>query len=272
METVKPESQVGSAIGNLPYRMALAGGWMDQPFISKGNPTPPGSVVVVGLMPICRFMDRAGMATSTRRVAQQLWGDQFPKEDLSVLVRQLYRAENAGKAEPSGSQDMAGLVYPGINRLDYDYEYEGGCFPVHVESNNDPAVVQWLEKVTYFLPVSQRPTGYSPLGIKQLDPGWIRRLGQTGKDCYEAIIQKNLRRLGHSLNECMLCWENLLPQTVWHPTITVDLVGLLREYQSRYPGAMYSGCGGGYLIVVSEDEVPGGMKIKVRSQEKAVER
>lgn len=31
----------------------------------------------------------------------------------------LYEAENKGKAEPSGSQDMIGLVHPGINRLDY---------------------------------------------------------------------------------------------------------------------------------------------------------
>jgi len=28
---------------------------------------------------------------------------------------------------------------------------------------------------------------------------------------------------------------------------------------------MYSGCGGGYLIVVSESPVPGGIKIKIRN-------
>jgi hypothetical protein len=27
---------------------------------------------------------------------------------------------------------------------------------------------------------------------------------------------------------------------------------------------MYSGCGGGYLYVVSEEPVPGGFKVKVR--------
>ena len=59
----------------------------------------------------------------------------------------------------------------------------------------------------------------------------------------------------------MKCWETLLPQTVRHPLITVDLTGLLKAYQRRYPGAMYSGCGGGYLIVASEEagarRVPG---------------
>ena len=40
---------------------------------------------------------------------------------------------------------------------------------------------------------------------------------------------------------------------------------LLRAYQKDYLGAMYSGCGGGYLIVVSDREVPGGFKVKVRT-------
>jgi hypothetical protein len=262
---------IDRVIGNIPYRMALAGGWIDQPFISRENPNPPGSMVVVGLQPTFRFMDRAGMATSTRQVARQLWGNDLPDQDPSVLMHQLYRAENDGKEQPSGSQDMAGLIYPGINRLDYDYAYEGGYFPVHIESNNDRCVVQWLEEVTYLVPVSQRPVGYSPLGIKQLDPDWVDRLGQSGKNCYQAIVHKDIHLLGSTLNDCMLCWQTILPQTVCHPTISVDLAGLLHEYQSRYAGAMYSGCGGGYLIVVSDCAVSGGIKIKVRYTEKASE-
>jgi hypothetical protein len=41
---------------------------------------------------------------------------------------------------------------------------------------------------------------------------------------------------------------------------------MLSDYETWYPGAMYSGCGGGYLIVVSEDKVPAGLKIKVRTK------
>ena len=66
------------------------------------------------------------------------------------------------------------------------------------------------------------------------------------------------------MNECMVCWETLLPHTVRHPTVTVDLLGLLHFYQSHYPGAMYSGCGGGYLYVVSERPVPGAFRVTVR--------
>jgi hypothetical protein len=260
-----PMQLITDVIGKIPYRMAFAGGWIDQPFVSQLNPQPPGSMVVVSIEPYCRFMDRCGMGTSTRKIAAKLWDDQIPGGDPAQLMHELYAVENQGKAEPSGSQDMAGLIYPGINRLDYDFSSEGGYFPVHVESCQDETIARWLEGVIYLLPVNQRPEGYNPLEIKNLDPEWIRRLGQSGKDCYDAIILQDIRGLGASMNECMACWEAILPHTVRHPTITVDLMSLLGYYQQRYAGAMYSGCGGGYLYVVSDEPVPGGFQVKVRA-------
>ena len=261
-------TEITSIAGEIPYRMAFAGGWIDQPFVSKLNPAPPGSMVVVNLEPTFRYMDRCGMATSTREVARKLWNGKLPARDPKELTRELYEAENKGKAEPSGSQDMAGLIYPGVNRLDYDYNYAGGYFPVHVESNNDPAIAHWLEGVVHLVPVAQRPNGYNPLGEKNLDPKWIQRLGETGKQCFDAIVTKDMKALGASMNECMKCWEAILPHTIRHPTITVDLVGILAFYQSRNAGAMYSGCGGGYLYVVSDGPVPGEIRVRVRNAEK----
>lgn len=251
-------------IGRIPYRMAFAGGWIDQPFVSRLNPSPPGSMVVVSLQPTCRYMERSGMATGTRRVALQIWKNGLPKGEPMKLTRELYAAENQGRTEPSGSQDMIGLIYPGVCRLDFDATHEGGIFPRHIETNNDPAVASWLEKVIHMLPVAPRPNAYNPLGQQNLDPAWIERLGQTGKDCYQAIINRDTKALGASINDCMVCWETLLPGTVRHPTLTVDLLGLLKYYQHRYPGAMYSGCGGGYLYIVSEEPVPGTASVQVR--------
>jgi hypothetical protein len=265
--TIACKPDIPSVIGKIPYRMAFAGGWIDQPFLSRHNPEPPGSMVVVGLRPYVFFMDRCGMATSTRAAAMRLWNNGLPKSDPAALTRELYREENKGVAEPSGSQDMAGLIYPGVSRLDYDSAYEGGYFPVNVESNTDPSVARWLEKIIHMVPTAQRPDGYRPLGTKNLDPEWIRRLGRSGKDCYNAIIAKDAKALGASMNECMLCWEAILPHTIVHPTIRVDLKAILRFYQDRYHGAMYSGCGGGYLYVVSEEPVPGSISVYVREND-----
>ena len=262
--TTDMPSALTDIIGQFPYRMALAGGWIDQPFVSRLNPARIGSMVVVSLEPTCWFMERAGIATGTRNVALQLWNGRLPDRDPAELVRELYAEENRGKTEPSGSQDMIGLIYPGVNRLDYDFTHEGGVFPRHIESNNDPGVARWLEQVIHFLPVAPRPDGYNPLGVKNLDPAWIQRLGATGQECFDAIVARNAQALGASMNACMDCWEAILPQTVRHPAITTDLKGLLAYYQSRYCGAMYSGCGGGYLFVVSTEPVPGAFQINVR--------
>jgi hypothetical protein len=269
-ETINVVGRLTDVIGRLPYRMAFAGGWIDQPFVSAHDPEPPGSMVVVAIEPTGRFMDRCGMGTSTRRVAAKLWDDMLPDGDPAELVRALYAEENRGQKDPSGSQDMIGLIYPGVNRLDYDVRHEGGFFPAHIESCNDLGVARWLESVIYMVPIAQRPPGYNPLGIQNLDPAWVRRLGQTGRDCYDAILAMDTQALGASMNDCMRCWEALLPHVVRHPTITVDLMGILSYYQARYPGAMYSGCGGGYIYVVAEEPVPGAFQVRVRTKKTEV--
>jgi hypothetical protein len=256
--------QITDVIGNIPYRLALAGGWIDQPFVSKLLASPPGSMVVVGIEPTFRFMERAGLATGTRRAAMKLWKTGLPPGDPAKLVKALYAFENQNQTDPSGSQDMIGLFYPGVNRLDYDPAFEGGVFPRHIESCNDADVARWIESVMHVLPVEPRPMDYSPLGIKRLDPVWATKLSESGRECYRAILAKDIAALGASMNLCMACWEALLPGTVRHPTLKVDLPALLAHYQRRYPGAMYSGCGGGYLFVVSEEPVPGAIKVQVR--------
>lgn len=259
-----PRWPIASAIGSLPNRLALAGGWIDQPFVSRHNPNPPGSMVVVQIEPSFRPMDRSGIASGTRAVASKLWRGRLPHRPPADLVHELYEAENHDKADPSGSQDMIGLIYPGINRLDYDVAANGGVFPTHIESLNSTRAAQWLERVLHVLPVEPRPEGYSPLGIRNLDPRWIARLGQTGRDCFEAIRRLDLASLGASFNECMRCWEKILPHTVVHPSLKLDLKALLRAYQRHYPGAMFSGCGGGYLFVLSTTPVPGAFKVNLR--------
>ncbi len=252
-------------LGSIPNRLQLAGGWIDQPFVSRHNLKPPGAMVVVQIKPDFRPMDRSGIASGTRAIALKLWKGKLPKRPLDELVRELYDAENKGKAEPSGSQDMIGLVYPGVNRLDYDFSFDGGIFPVHIESCNHVKVARWLEKVLHLIPIEPRPEGYNPLGIQNLDPKWVARLGQSGRDCFDAIVKMDATALGASLNLNMKCWETLLPNVVRHPLIRLDLMALFKAYQRQYFGAMYSGCGGGYLIVVSNEPVPGAFQVKVRT-------
>ena len=254
------------ALGRLPYRLQLAGGWIDQPFVSSLNPEPPGSMVVVSLEPTVGYMERCGFATGTRDAARALWGDGIPADrPAGELVRELYAAENEDRDEPSGSQDMCGLVYPGISRLDYDASVEGGWFPCHVESMREPGVAAWLERVIHLIPVGPRPPGYSPLGVRRLEPAWIARLAGSGRACFDAISAMDVTALGGSLNETSRAWDAVAaPESAEHPAIPTDLRGILGAYATEYPGAMYSGCGGGYVVVASEEPPAGSATIRVR--------
>src|ERR1035438_8057889 len=194
-------------------------------------------MVVVQIEPDFRPMDRSGIASGTRAVAMKIWKGKLPNRPPEDLVSELYEAENKGKSEPSGSQDMVGLVYPGVNRLDYDHKIHGGVFPAQIETLNSVKHAQWLETVLHLLPVEPRPDGYNPLGVKNLEPKWVARLGQSGKDCFEAIVKMDAPALGASLNLNMKCWETLLPHVVRHPRIRLDLMALLKAYQRQYLGA-----------------------------------
>lgn len=221
-------------------------------------------MVVVSLDASPDYMERAGFATSTRKAASRLWPEGLPQRPAADLVRELYAEENRGRSEPSGSQDMAGIVYPGVSRLDYSVDHEGGVFPVRVESCLDMEVAKWLEDVLHIIPVAPRPDGYETLGEINLHPEWISRLGRAGRDCYRAIVDMDLDGLADSVNEGMACWEAILPSTTRHPRLSADWPSILREYQGRYPGAMMSASGGGYLFVIANEAVPGSISPSIR--------
>lgn len=258
---------VQKLLGSIPNRLQLGGGWIDQPFMSKLNPKPPGAMVVVQIEPDFRPMSRSGVASSTRIVAMDLWNGRLPDRPKQELVRELYHAENTYKAEPSGSQDMIGIIYPGINRLDYDFHYESGVFPKHVESCTSAKVARWLERVLWLIPVEPRPPGYNPLEEKNLDPKWVVKLGQTGHIIYDAILKMDAVALGKGINQGLKCWDILLPTSMRHPVMNYDLIELATAYQKQYLGACYSGPGGGYLIVISQAPVPGAFQVKIRTKD-----
>lgn len=237
-----------------PYRLCLAGGWMDQPWVSEVH---HGPCVVVQIWPDYDFNDRSGMATSSRKIARELWGDNIPEGNQVRNAQLLFGAENPpGSEYISGSQDQLGILLPGANRLDYDGKY----WPVKIDSVVDAAHCEWLSQVLHLIPLMPRPEGYNPLVEKFLTLENVKELGRSGELCWEGIVNKDINRLGEGMKRTFLAWKKMLPYTVpdW----------VLEEMETRwfpnYPGAITSGSGGGYIIVASETGIPGAMKIKVK--------
>jgi len=237
-----------------PYRLCLAGGWMDQPWVSEKH---PGSVVVSQIWPTIDFKDRSGMATSSRNVGIELWGDNLPEGDPVRNAQLLFGAENPpGSEYISGTQDQIGLLMPGITRIDYD----GKFWPYNIENTTDPETCEWLSKVLHLIPLKPRPEGYNPLLKKNIDPVIVKRLGNSGISCYEAILEKNEKKLGKAMKETYLCWREMLPYTV--PDQIMEEMKI--KYFPEYSGAITSGSGGGYIVFPSEEKVEGTIKVKVK--------
>jgi hypothetical protein len=237
-----------------PYRLCIAGGWIDQPWVSEIH---PGSVVVAQLWPTIEFNDRSGMATSSRKVAMELWGGAIPEGDPVRNAQLLFGAENPPYSEyVSGSQDQIGLLVPGISRL----YYEGGYWPDRIDNCIDPDICEWLSSVINLIPIDPRPVGYNPLAEMHLIRTFIKELGESGDLCWESILKKDITNLGKAMTSSFLMWKKILPKTVpdW------ILNEMESKYFPKYPGAITSGSGGGYIVIVSENEIEGAIKVKVR--------
>ncbi|MCP4167996.1 MAG: hypothetical protein GY759_19165 [Chloroflexi bacterium] len=108
-------------IDQLPYRIDLAGGWLDQSFClqtSSWFSHHPLHRTHARIQRAQRGAYRQGAwATSTRRTAMILWGNRLPVEDPHKLAYILFCCDNpSGTEDISGVQDNIGLVFPGLER------------------------------------------------------------------------------------------------------------------------------------------------------------
>jgi len=237
-----------------PYRLCLAGGWLDQPWVSGVH---GGPCIVAQIWPDYDFNDRSGMATSSRKIAAELWGNQFPEGDLVRKARLIFGAENPpGSEYISGSQDQLGILLPGANRLNYD----GNFWPSGIESIVDAGTCDWLSEVLHLIPLAPRPEGYNPLIDKNLSVKNVSELAASGDICWQGIKEKDVNKLGEGMKRTFLSWRKILPYTVPDQVLNE----MEAKWLPNYPGAITSGSGGGYVIVASGKAIPGAMKIRIK--------
>lgn len=259
---MKGQSAIEKA-SQLPYRLALAGGWGDHNFV---NFLGDGYVVVVQIKPSVGFQDRCGICSSTRKILLRKYPNGIPDGiDRYAVATDLYYWENARKVPIGGSQDAWGSVYPGFNLLHYDFRYHNGVLPKTVTSIKDRRTALWFEHNFWIVPcVGPRPEGYNPFdGGRFATQRVVNQLGESGQNCFAAIQSRDVSALGASFNQCSRAWRKMLPAIFEHPTIKVPVMKRLSYYQRKYAGAMPSGCGVGYIYVASSEPVEGGFQVNV---------
>ena len=242
------------SVCTIPYRIDIAGGWLDQPFVSKHY---PGSVITVSIEPTVEFNDRSGMATSTRRSAIDLWGTRLPNGDSQKMAKLLFCYDNPpGTKEISGSQDAIGICCPGLNKSYYEGEY----WPVRIDSIQDEATLSFVEQALYLIPLGPRMSGYDVLGNTHITRKGARALSEATEYCWQAILSRDVVSFGRyfraSLEAQVAMFPNMMNATIQE---------LVDQYRSQALGWKLSGAGGGgYLIFVSEQPIEAALRVTVR--------
>ena len=242
----------------IPYRIDLAGGWLDQPFVSKYF---PGSVITISIEPEFEFNDRSGMATSTRRKAIDLWQNDVPKIDREQMAKILFSYENPpGNNYISGSQDAIGIVMPGLNKIDYQ---SGEYWPVKIQNKLEPETIAWLEDHIRLIALKPREEEFNVLMNTDINAEKARALAVSADSLWGAALKKNAKGFGESMTDSFMAQISMFPNMI----IPEVLEGIEQVRENAFGWKLSGAGGGGYLVVFIKNEIPNSMKIKIRREE-----
>lgn len=245
----------------LPYRLDIAGTWIDQPYVSQYH---PGWALTISLEPIEEYMERGGMSTSTRNAARKIWPYQLPNYNEEMLARLLFCFENDPEKDKgfiSGAQDAIGICMSGLNRHYYDNTY----WPSQIESVNDEETLQWLEKHLCLVPTFPRPQGYSVVEGKDVTTEKVEALADAAERCWEAIKARDLKAFAKAFQ------DSFDAQIAMFPAMVADGIReFIDKYADKSLAHKLSGAGGGgYLaLVIDEGKIPeGAHPLKIRRKD-----
>lgn len=244
---------------HLPYRVDIAGTWIDQPYVSEHG---AGWALTVSIEPTEEFMERGGMSTSTRNAARKIWPYELPNYNEEMMARLLFCFENDPENEGhiSGAQDAIGICMSGLNR----HYYDGHYWPVKIESCHDEAILDWLENHICLVPMFPRRPGCSVVEGKDITPEKVSRLTEAAERCWHAIMARDLGGFAEAFRDSFNAQIAMFP-AMMQPGV--------QEYIDQWsPKAlawkMLGAGGGGYLALVT-DRIPdnGVIRIKIRRKD-----
>jgi len=238
----------------IPYRIDLAGGWLDQPYVSK---FASGSVITICIEPDFEFNDRSGMSTSSRKKAIELWQIDIPEGDKEKLAKTLFCFENPpGTKYVSGSQDSLGITMPGLNK----YYYEGGYWPSDIQSVQVSGLLDWIEQRLWMIPLYPRHEGYDVLANTNIEEKGAKWLSDATEACWKALQQQDAPAVGKAMTESFNAQISMFPNMV-----SPDILEQIELYRKDVLGWKMSGAGGGgYLILFSEKTIENAIQIRIR--------
>ncbi|RHR82392.1 adenylyltransferase/cytidyltransferase family protein [Odoribacter sp. AF15-53] len=239
----------------LPYRLDLAGTWIDQPYVSKFS---PGWALTISLEPTIEFVERCGMSTSTRNAARKIWPYQLPNYNSEMLAKLLFCFENEPNKNEhvSGAQDAIGICMPGLCRHYYNNNY----WPEKIESCLDEDVLCWLEEHLCMMLMFPRRPGTTVVENSHLCEENVKELADAASRCWDAIMRKDLQGFAASFKASFEAQIKLFPGMM-----AEGVAEEIEKYKDKVLAWKMPGAGGGgYLAMVCEKPLEGSIRIKIR--------
>lgn len=259
-ENLPPRSTTAlRTICDIPYRLDLAGGWLDQPFV---NCLTSGPVITISVEPTIEFNHRSGMSSSTRKAAIELWKTQIPDGNRELLAKTLFCFENPpGTKDVAGSQDAIGLVYPGLNCIEYGEP--GSYWPSRIETILNDDILAFLESRLWLMPLGERETGYSVLENTQLGSAAAAALAAAAANLFLAATNKDAIAVGKAMTASFEAQIEMFPNMT--SSSIQDTIQQCYEESPTILGHKLSGAGGGgYLVLFSEQPINNTLQLKIR--------
>lgn len=229
---------------HLPYRIDIAGTWIDQPYVSQYG---AGWALTASIEPTVEFMERGGMSTSTRNAAKKIWPYELPNYNEEMLARLLFCFENdpENKGHVSGAQDAIGICMSGLTR----HYYDGRYWPDRIESCHDEEILTWLEDHIVLIPMFPRRPGCSVVEGKDITPEKVRNLTEAADRCWDAIMNRDLDAFATAFRDSFNAQVAMFP-AMMQPGVAewIDKIS-----DKALAWKMLGAGGGGHLALVLPD-------------------
>lgn len=246
----------GTVHSHLPYRIDIAGTWIDQPYVSCHG---AGWAITTSIEPTVEFMERSGMSTSTRNAARKIWPYELPAYNEEMLARLLFCFENDPERDDgivSGAQDALGICMSGLCR----HYYDGRYWPSRIETCHDEEVLSWLESHLCLVPMFPRRPGTSVVEGKDITDEKVKALTDAAARCWDAILARDLDGFAAAYCDSFAAQIDMFPGMMAEGV--QDYIDAWRDRSLAWK--MTGAGGGGYLALVVDSLPDGAIPVKIR--------
>ncbi len=260
LEARSTTSLRAGAKSNIPYRIDIAGTWIDQPYVSRLG---AGWAITASVEPTIEFNERSGMSTSTRNAARKIWPYQLPDYHEEQLAKLLFCLENdpENDGHVSGAQDAIGICVAGLSR----HYYNGHYWPEKIESCNDEDVLSWLESHICLVEMFPRREGCNVTEGMDLTAEKVAALTDAADRCWDAIMDRDLDRFAAAFRDSYEAQTAMFPAMI-QPGVEEHIA----HWRDKALAWKMLGAGGGGYLALVVDRIPDEGVIPIRIRRKGM--